>query len=150
MGNHAALLDQLFDELHNDAGDAFCVVHHGLRLPASDPRATELVKRGGSLTWVTLSWPPIDMWDLHVGVLVGNDVRVGLHVADSAHEDLHRVAARLGGSWGELTVSIEAQEKQWNRTIDAESACHSARRLASLVGQTLTNEGLLENSTTNT
>lgn len=145
-----ALLDRFFAELEQDMTRRGVLVHHGHRLPTSDARAADLVRRGGSLDWVTLSWPSIDMWDLHVGVLVADEVRVGLHVRTGARADLHGIAERLGGTWGEPSISVPAQEKQWNRTLDAENACPAATRLAAFVGEVLRADGLVNDATADT
>lgn len=138
MEDRAALLDRLFRELELvTRDDGVSVVHHGHRLPRSDRRAVEMVERGGSLDWVTLSWPPIEMWDLHVGILVAEEISVGVHVRAGADERLAVVARRIGASWGESCVSVAAQETQWNRAVTTESACQEAKMLGAEVSATL-------------
>lgn len=144
-----AQVDRLFEELELvTREDASSVVHHGPRLERSDRRAAELVGRGGSLDWVTLSWPPIDMWDLHVGVLVAEEVSVGVHVRAGADGRLAAVAERVGGSWGERRVSEPAQETQWNRTVTAERAAQEAKELGALVRAALRAESLIGDAAT--
>lgn len=145
----ARQVDRLFLEVELVArDDASSVVQHGHWLARSDRRAAELVDRGGSLDWVTLSWPPIDMWDLHVGVLVAEDVSVGVHVRAGADSRLAAIAERIGGSWGGPHVSEPAQETQWNRTVTAERAAQDAKELGALVRAALRAESLIGDAAT--
>lgn len=119
------LMSQVYGQLNHDTQEqpALCVHTGHSYVEGPDLRARELIDRGGSLDWVTISCPPVDMWDLHVGILfeTGGEVTVGIHVHDDADSTLSDIAHELGPSWGEYGHSMAAREKQWNKPITAES-----------------------------
>lgn len=83
---------------------------------ADGPDARAMRRRGGSFEWVAFGFDPHAMWDAHVGVLVDDEVVVGIHIHERVAGEPPAAFAALGEEiGGEYRYSEAAAEHQYNR-----------------------------------
>ncbi|HEY9388473.1 MAG TPA: hypothetical protein VIR27_01730 [Mycobacteriales bacterium] len=93
--------------------------HLGFELAhTDDPNVRRLRDSGAHFDWLALSFDPVPMWDLHVGLVMSgpDEVQVGVHVLDETGQEIRAAADSVGAAWSTPQFSASVHEHQYNRT----------------------------------
>lgn len=117
--DRAKLLESLPNDVSTRLADTLprVTAYRGPSYADSDePNARALRASGGGFQWVAFGFDPHPMWDAHVGVLVSDEVVVGLHVSDRVTDEKPPSAVALAETIGATYEYSEvAGEHQFNR-----------------------------------